>query len=138
MNVKIISKIKDSEGEVNEMTLFTQATYQSKSDKAYLMYEESELSGLEGTKTLLVYDGETVNIKRYGSVNSNLNIVMDESIENIYKTQYGVFVMHTVGKQIHWNDEDGICIKMRYQLVIEGDGTQTEVSIEIEEMKIEQ
>jgi uncharacterized beta-barrel protein YwiB (DUF1934 family) len=138
MNVKIISKIKDSEGEVNEMTLFTQATYQSKSDKAYLMYEESELSGLEGTKTLLVYDGETVNIKRYGSVNSNLNIVMDESIENIYKTQYGVFVMHTVGKLIHWNDEDGISIQMRYQLVIEGDGTETEISIEIEEMKIEQ
>ncbi|MBE0451094.1 MAG: DUF1934 domain-containing protein [Clostridia bacterium] len=138
MNVKIISKIKDSEGEVDEMTLFTQANYQRKSDKAYLMYEESELSGLEGTKTLLVYDGETVNIKRYGSVNSNLNIVMDENVENIYKTPYGVFVMHTIGKLIHWNDENGICIQMRYLLLIEGVGTQTEISIEIEEMKIEQ
>lgn len=135
MNVKIISKITDSEGEVNEMTLFTEATYQNKSQKSFLMYDESELSGLEGTKTLLIYDGEKVNIKRYGNVNSNLGIVMDESVENIYRTQYGIFLMHTVGKQIQWNDEDGIHIKMRYQLIIEGDGTQTEVSIEIEEIK---
>ncbi|MCD4712059.1 MAG: DUF1934 domain-containing protein [Clostridiales bacterium] len=135
MNVKIISKITDSEGEVNEMTLFTEATYQSKSQKSFLMYDESELSGLEGTKTLLIYDGEKVNIKRYGNVNSNLGIIMDESVENIYRTQYGIFLMHTIGKQIHWNDEDGLHIKMRYQLIIEGDGTQTEVSIEIEEIK---
>ncbi len=135
MNVKIISRIKDSEGEVNEMTLFTEATYQNKSQKSFLMYDESELSGLEGTKTLLIYDGEKVDIKRYGSVNSNLNIVMDESVENIYRTQYGIFVMHTIGKQIHWKDADGIQIQLRYQLVIEGDGAQTEVSIEIEEIK---
>lgn len=135
MNVKIISKITDSDGEVNEMTLYTEATYQNTSQKSFLMYDESELSGLEGTKTLLVYDGEMVNIKRYGSVNSNINIVMGESVENIYRTQYGVFVMHTTGKQIYWSEKDGIRIQMTYQLVIEGDGTQTEISIEIEEIK---
>lgn len=135
MNVKILSKITDAEGEVNEMTLYTEATYQNKSQKSFLMYDESELSGLEGTKTLLVYDGEKVNIKRYGSVNSNLNIIMDESVENIYRTQYGIFMIHTFGKQIHWKDENGVHIQLKYQLIIEGDGTHTEVSIEIEEIK---
>ncbi len=131
--ITVFSHITDSVGEVNEMTLYTEATYKHEQKKAYLMYDETEISGLEKTKTLVSYDGKMVQIKRFGANSSVLKIEIDEMHENSYQTPYGTFIMRTTGKSIHWNDSDGLRIELKYLLEIEGDSNSpSEVRIKIE------
>lgn len=133
LQIKVHSQIIDGNGEVNEMTLYTSATYKHEHNKAFLMYEETEVSGMEGTKTLLSYDRKVLQIKRFGKTDSLLRIEVGESYENIYKTEYGLFLMTTTGKSIRWEDGMNLHIEFHYQLEIEGDhGNPTEVRIHIE------
>ena len=133
LQIKVHSHIVDGTGEVNEMTLYTQATYRHEHNKAFLMYDETEVSGMEGTKTLLSYDGKVLQIKRFGKMDSLLRIEVGETFENAYKTEYGLFLMKTTGKAIDWDDEMNLHIQFHYQLEIEGDqGKPSEVSIHIE------
>lgn len=137
IKIKVRSLIEDSKGEVSEFVIFTEATFKKVGTKDYLMYDETEGSGLEGTKTLLTYDGDHVNIKRYGEVNSDLGIHMEMTRENFYRTPYGIFVMHTTGKRIDWESETLLRIHLTYTLFIEGEDGPSTVTIEIEELENE-
>lgn len=120
LSIQVDSVIISPEGETQEMTLYTEATYKVERNKQYLMYDETEISGMDGTKTLLSYDGTSVHIRRYGDVKSNLKIQLQESFENFYTTPYGTFIMTTYGESFKW-DENRIDIELCYQLTIEGD-----------------
>jgi uncharacterized beta-barrel protein YwiB (DUF1934 family) len=133
IQVKVISQIIDSSGEKTDMTLYTPATYKHEHNKAFLMYEETEVSGMEGVKTLLSYDGKVLQIKRFGHLNSLLRVEVGETYENTYKTQYGLFLMKTTGKKIKWTDSGHLNIEFHYLLEIEGDpNPPSEVHIIIE------
>ena len=119
--IQVISKIEDSKGDVNEMTLYTEATYKRSGKKAFLMYNESEVSGMDNTKTLITYDGEVIQIKRFGDLKSQLDIEKDVLHENLYATPYGTFLMKTKGLEIVWNDTNAIDIELIYHLEIESD-----------------
>ncbi len=119
--IQVFSKIEDSQGDANEMTLYTEATYKRIGNKAFLMYDESKVSGMENTKTLITYDGKIVQIKRFGDLKSQLNIEKDVVHENLYATPYATFLMKTKGLEIIWNDADGIDIELIYYLEIESD-----------------
>jgi len=119
--IQVISKIEESNGDVNEMTLFTEATYKRVHKKAYLMYDETEVSGMINTKTLISFDGEIVQIKRVGALKSQLNIELDVMHENLYATPYGTFLMKTKGLEVIWHDTDIIDIELSYLLEIESD-----------------
>lgn len=133
-NIKVISSIQTSEGEKENIELFTEADYQVKAGKAYLRYSESQVSGMEGTRTMLVYDGECVKIKRFGTVNSEIIIAQDISQEVVYRTQYGVFLMTTLGRHIDWEESPKLAIEMHYQLITEGNPETSEIIIKINEI----
>lgn len=130
--ILVNSKITNSHGETEEMTLYAKAQFQIKEGVRYLIYDESEVTGMEGTKTMLRYDGIDLNIKRFGSVNSNLKITPEVVHENHYKTPYGVFTMITKGNVIKWQ-ENPMAIQIDYDLEIVGNDEQTRVIIEIKE-----
>lgn len=133
LQVKVFSQITDSSGEKTDMTLFTPATYKHEHNKAFLMYDETEVSGMAGVKTLLTYDGKVLLIKRFGQMSSLLRIEVGETFENAYKTQYGLFQMKTTGKSIKWEDEAALNIEFEYLLELEGDpNPPSEVHIIIE------
>lgn len=133
LQIKVDSQIQDGSGELSEMTLYTQATYKHDHGKAFLMYEETGVSGMEGTKTLLSFDGKVLQIKRFGKLDSLLRIEVGETFENNYKTEYGLFLLKTTGIAIRWEDGEKLHIEFHYQLEIEGDqGKPSEVRINIE------
>ncbi|MCA0384927.1 MAG: DUF1934 domain-containing protein [Firmicutes bacterium] len=121
INIEVASNIVDFEGTKNQISLFTEATYRHERGKAFLMYEETEVSGMEGTKTLLTYDGEMLQIKRFGANDSVLRIKADASFENVYHTPYGTFLMTTCGQRIDWHDEGKLHIELYYTLEIAGE-----------------
>ena len=135
VQITVYSIITDAVGEVDELTLYTEANYRHDSKKAYLMYEETEISGMENTRTLLIYDGEQVQIKRFGKTESLLSIRLGEIVENHYHTPYGMFHMSTMGRLIHWQLGDQLTIELAYSLDIQGE--RSEVRIKIDSKKVE-
>ena len=134
--ISVYSSIKDAMGEINEMTLFTEATYRRDAKKAYIMYNESEVSGMEGTKTLLTLESDRVSIRRYGENSSLLKIELGKWNENIYNTPYGTFLIKTNGEHITWDDKDLLAIDLLYLLEVEGEGSvPSEVTIKIEQKR---
>ena len=119
LSIVVESQIIDGFGEVDEMTLYTIATYNQIKEKSYLMYDESELTGMAGTKTLLTFDGASVSIKRYGENTSTLIIAPEKWFENTYQTPYGHFFMKTFGKDLIWDKEETLNIHLTYLLEIE-------------------
>ncbi len=61
----------------------------SAAEKYYIAYEESELTGLEGTKTTVKLDGKTVALIRTGTFPSHMLFAEDERHVGLYQTPVG-------------------------------------------------
>ncbi len=57
--------------------------------KFTLVYQESELTGLEGTRTTFKIDKNCVSLLREGEVNSELIFQKGQRYQSMYQTQYG-------------------------------------------------
>ena len=69
--------------------LQTAATLYERGGKYYIAYEESELIGLEGTKTTVKLDGKTVALIRTGTFPSHMLFAEDERHVGLYQTPVG-------------------------------------------------
>ena len=68
------------------VNLETAATLYERGGKYYIAYEESELTGLEGTKTTVKLDGKTVTLIRTGTFPSHM--LFSEDV-GLYQTPIG-------------------------------------------------
>ena len=57
--------------------------------KYYIAYEESELTGLEGTRTTVKLDGKTVSLIRTGTYPLSYAVLEDERHIGLYQTPVG-------------------------------------------------
>lgn len=71
------------------VNLETAATLYERGGKYYIAYEESELTGLEGTKTTVKLDGKTVTLIRTGTFPSHMLFSEDERHIGLYQTPIG-------------------------------------------------
>ena len=71
------------------VNLETAATLYERGGKYYIAYEESELTGLEGTKTTVKLDGKTVTLIRTGTFPSHMVCSEDERHIGLYQTPIG-------------------------------------------------
>lgn len=104
MSEKIMLKIKtrqiDSKGETDDMELTTEGKYYEKNNVIYIVYEESEISGMEGTTTTLKILKDCVIMKRFGKTNSELIFEKGKRCKTKYKTIYGDLSMETLTKSV--------------------------------------
>lgn len=133
IGLKIISTVTDGEGVENVTEFTTQAKVQKKGNKTYVLYEESELTGMNGTKTMLSYDENIVTIKRYGAINSTLVIEENVPVENRYYTEFGFMLMTTVGEHISLKDDECLDLMFQYQLLLE-DGSKSLMHVQLIEV----
>ena len=83
-------------------------------------YQESELTGLEGTTTILRMEGGRVTLLREGNVNSQMNFEEGEKHLSMYETPYGALavgidtdrILNTLG-------ESGGELEIRYAIEID-------------------
>ncbi len=87
----ITSSQSDSQGTIDGMEFYTEGKYYEEQDNRCISYEESEISGLEGTTTVLkLGKGEAVLI-RNGAISSRMAFRIGCETKNEYRTEYGVF-----------------------------------------------
>lgn len=93
MNENVIISIKGSqlyEGQEPDVTeLVTAGTLLREAEGYTIAYQESELTGLEGTTTKLRIEGGRVTLLREGSVNSQMIFEVGRKHLSMYETPYG-------------------------------------------------
>ncbi|OPJ54813.1 DUF1934 domain-containing protein [Alkalithermobacter paradoxus] len=127
MDNKRIIKIKtiqiDSKGEQEEIELVTEGKIFLKNEHIYITYEETELSGMNGTTTTLKIGNQSVIMKRFGNNNSQMVFEKGKRFTTKYKTAYGDLKMEIVTQHIEINVQEDlkkIEVNINYDINISG------------------
>ncbi len=75
--------------EENDISLLTEGDFEYADGAYFIDYEESELTGLEGTKTSIEVGKDYVSLQRNGTVNSHMLFMKDRKTSSYYNTPYG-------------------------------------------------
>ncbi len=98
METAVIIAIKgtqtDPDGMEDVLDLLTQGTLKGDADTGlHLCYQESALTGLEGTYTTFIIQGERIEMRRSGGLQSEMIFQEGERHLSLYETPYGGFMM---------------------------------------------
>ena len=97
------------------------------------VYEESEISGMDGTTTTLVIKDDVLVLQREGSTSTRMEFKKGEDVISLYNTPYGMMNINISTKELDIDmDEDGGVIYTKYVLGLEGQpGITTELKVKI-------
>ena len=100
--------------------LMTEATLEVTEDGLRFWYEESELTGMEGTTTTFEIRGPRVTLIRAGKVNSQM--VFEEGMQHtsLYETPFGELTVDVQTSSLKHNlTERGGIMEIRYSIAVE-------------------
>lgn len=83
-----------------KIDLITQARFYKRGGKFYISYEESELTGLLGTRTTVKIDGDTVTMMRTGTYPSEMIFGKNQRHVGLYHTEFGAITISTHTNQL--------------------------------------
>ena len=112
-----INSIIFQDGKEDIIKFSTEGKYYEKNNKKYFSYIEGELTGMEGSKTVLIVEKNKLIINRYGSNKSKMVFIINEKTFTNYKTPYGDFEMEIVTNFLILKDN---YIEVDYDLSIKG------------------
>ncbi len=119
LHVKSIQKSMGEEPA--EVDFISDGKLYHKCGNVYIVYEETELSGLEGHKTTLKLSPDKVEMNRRGPSPSKMSFEVGKRRESDYQTPYGEirieYLTHRLDCQL--NDNDGE-VEIEYAMVIKG------------------
>ena len=84
----------------NTMELYTEGMLTHDDGKYIIEYDESELSGMENTRTRLTVDGDRVQLLRTGLVETEFVLLKSRVFEAAYDTPFGMMQMSVLPTQI--------------------------------------
>ncbi len=128
MDKNVIISLKGTQSmedqDVDIMELVTEGKYYKQDNAYYVTYDESEVTGMNGTTTTLkVMDG-VVTLIRVGSVNSHFVFQQGQRHVSYYDTEHGAFTISVLANAVNVKmDDNGGEIRVGYQLEIDNNKT---------------
>ena len=124
MEENVIISIKGSqlyEGQDPDVTeLVTAGTLRLEQEGYTIAYQETELTGLEGTTTKLRIEGPRVTLLRQGSVNSQMIFEVGRKHLSMYETPYGALAVGIETRRLkNTVDEAGGDLEIDYAIEID-------------------
>lgn len=89
--IDIKSTIDQLDDDIQKIEMTTEGELYEKNGHIFLVYHESELSGMEGCKTMLKISDQTVTMTRFGGTTSKMIFDVSEPSKSVYSTPYGQF-----------------------------------------------
>lgn len=116
-----ISSVQEFEGCPPEhIDLVTQARLYKRNGKFYISYDESELTGLEGTRTTVKLDGKTVTMIRTGTYASEMFFSENQRHVGLYNMGCGAMTISTHTSRVDNRiGEDGGRLVIDYSIEID-------------------
>jgi uncharacterized beta-barrel protein YwiB (DUF1934 family) len=129
ISVKSFSDIDPNEA----IEVVTPGTFIINDEGFKAIYEESEISGMDGTTTTLNIKDKSMILERVGPINTNMEFKEGLTAVSLYNTPYGILDLNVDTKKLKINiDENGGEIHSKYVLGLEGqDGITTVLDIKI-------
>lgn len=123
--IKVIGVQQNADGEESTIELTTEGSFYEKNGNYYIIYDESEISGMEGATTRIkVEDKKKVSMKRFGTSAADLIFEEGKKHESNYMTAFGSFTInintHILNIDISGETGKGK-IEVDYDLRIMGD-----------------
>ncbi|EOD01679.1 DUF1934 domain-containing protein [Caldisalinibacter kiritimatiensis] len=134
VKLKIVGKQINEDGEENVIELVTEGKFYKKNDSIYLVYDESEISGMDGSTTTLKIQDDKVMMKRFGSNNSKLIFEKGKKHKTGYQTPYGILDLEVITNKLNVDIVDGGkgSLSLSYRLNISNTmETKNELDIDI-------
>ena len=98
--MKINARQQSREGQEDVVELLTEAKHYHKNGVVYLVYEETELSGVSGCVTALKVDGEVVKLRRYGTKGHEMHFEKGKKFWGLYETPVGFVDMEILTNRV--------------------------------------
>ena len=104
----------------DETELMTEGTLELAEDSIVLSYEESELTGMEGTTTTFEVKGPRVTLTRSGTVNSQMVFEEGRQHTSLYETPFGELSVDIQTSILKHNlSERGGLLEIKYSIAVE-------------------
>ena len=104
----------------DETELMTEGTMALTEDGMVLSYEESELTGMEGTTTTFEVKGPRVTLTRSGAVNSQMVFEEGRQHTSLYETPFGELSVDIQTSELKHNlTERGGLMEIKYSIAVE-------------------
>ena len=114
--IKLVGS-QQADGQTERAELVTEGYYSYTGSGCLLTYEESEITGLEGTTTTLVTEGDEAVLTRSGTNHSKLVFKLGQRFDGHYDTPFGGFTVGVVANRIKTElNEKGGLIDIEYFL----------------------
>lgn len=129
--ISIISNASVDDSDMIEVV--SPGRYMAIEDGYKATYEETEISGMDGTTTTLTIKEKEVILEREGTTSTKMHFNKDESSVAMYQTPYGLLEIsiRTKDLDINMNDEGGE-LSINYALAIAGQmPMETKLSLKI-------
>ena len=126
ITLKIVGKQIYKDVEEEQIEFVTEGKLYEKGDSLYLIYEESEFSGMPGCKTSLKVTGDSLRMKRLGtydrSGNTAIQFEKGKRYRGLYDTPYGAVEMEVLTNYFKKNlDSEGKgTIDIDYNISLKG------------------
>lgn len=115
--ISIIGTQNDAAGDQDSVELVTAGKYGFENGVSRLTYDESDLTGLTGTKTTFTIDPMGVMLRREGSLNSEMLFQQGRKNFFLYETPYGNATMGVDTRLIDARmDEHGGHLELDYDV----------------------
>ena len=125
ITLKITGKQCFSDKEEEQIEFVTDGQIYNRNGALYVVYDESELSGMVGSKTSLKVSGETVKMKRIGDAGYGTELYFEtgKRFNSTYDTPYGEIMVeiltNKVKNQLSPEELKGT-IDIEYALALDG------------------
>lgn len=115
--ITVNSHIEGHDGEGDSISFVTEGKLVVENGEYVVSYDETEVTGLAGTKTILRIGKDNVTLIRQGYVDSMLLFEVGKTHLSGYETQYGNIMLGVTAKKLDINfDQSGGNIQVDYIL----------------------
>jgi uncharacterized beta-barrel protein YwiB (DUF1934 family) len=124
-NAVISVKSEQPGVEDNPIEVVTPGSFYKEDEKFVAIYEETEISGMEGTTTTFSIDKDRFSLIRMGTTTTTMEFVKNNKKLTLYNTPYGVLEIEIDTKELQINvDEKGGNILINYNMSVSGQRVQ--------------
>jgi uncharacterized beta-barrel protein YwiB (DUF1934 family) len=118
--ITIVSRQNFEGCEPDQIDLITTGRLYGRNGKFYISYEESELTGMEGSRTTLKIEPHRVTMTRTGTYPSQMRFAEHERQLGLYQTELGEIAVSTHTSQLTSSiDENGGALAINYTVEID-------------------
>ncbi len=120
----------------DKLEVVTPGDFYKKEDLYIVEYDETKISGMEGTKTILKIGNDNFTLLREGNTITNMNFQNGKESISIYDTPYGVLQIKIKTKDllVNVNDQGGE-ILVNYNMIVSGTSqTDTKLKVNIKKL----